>query len=263
MKSTISIALYCLTCGGRSQQHLSPRSTRSFDHSNKHYHSSDHTTTSLHALKYNDLEHIVNIARGGGIGSLDLFFRNYPYIAAFMVCASKASMADVVAQKSNFMSMRQKTMDVTAPTSTPPFKLQFKRTIAFLLYGGLYQGCFQEFCYNNIYPRIFGFDTTLPTAIKKVFCESFIIGPTLCIPFAYIVKAIVYRHPIKRGLKEYRHDVMKNQLLIKNLMIWGPVNIMTFTIIPTHFRIAFVAFFSFFWMILLSTISSKSKDLEE
>ena len=263
MKSTISIALYCLTCGGRSQQHLSPRSTRSFDHSNKHYPSSDHTTTSIHALKYNDLEHIVNIARGGGIGSLDLFFRNYPYIAAFMVCASKASMADVVAQKSNFMSMRQKTMDVASPTSTPPFKLQFKRTIAFLLYGGLYQGCFQEFCYNNIYPRIFGFDTTLPTAIKKVFCESFIIGPTLCIPFAYIVKAIVYRHPIKRGLKEYRHDVMKNQLLIKNLMIWGPVNIMTFTIIPTHFRIAFVAFFSFFWMILLSTISSKSKDLEE
>ena len=89
--------------------------------------------------------------------------------------------------------------------------------MAFLFYGGLYQGCFQELLYNNIYPRFFGSDANLPTAIKKVCCEMFVVAPTLCIPFAYIVKAFVYRHSIQKGMSDYRHDVMKNGLLFKNL----------------------------------------------
>lgn len=118
MKPILCIALYSLTCGRRSQKHVSPRSTSSFDHSNnKHNPSSEYNSISMKALKYNDLDRIVNIARGGGIGSVDLFFRNYPYIAAFLVCATKASFADVVAQKSNFIAMRQKTTNIATPSS--------------------------------------------------------------------------------------------------------------------------------------------------
>jgi hypothetical protein len=282
MKSVICIALCALTYAegaklslvGRRRQQM-PRRPHSLYHKNKYSSSSACSMQGL-LCKYKDLNHTMSI-RGGGIGSLDLLFRNYPYAAAFLVCATKATFADAIAQKSNNFAVRQKVMDMHRLSCTkqrrnsksiaapiiPPFKLQYKQTMAFLFYGGLYQGCFQEFLYNNIYPRLFGSDANLSTAIKKVCCEMFVVAPTLCIPFAYIVKAFVYRHSIQKGMSDYRHDVMKNGLLFKNWSIWGPVNIMTFTIIPTHYRIAFVAFFSFFWMMLLSSISSKSKDIEE
>lgn len=34
------------------------------------------------------------------------------------------------------------------------WKFDFRRSLVFLIYGGLYQGCAQEFIYNNIMPHL-------------------------------------------------------------------------------------------------------------
>ena len=215
---------------------------------------------------------IITSIRGGGLDCIGHLFQSYPYGAAFLVCATKGSCADYTAQKYDYKMIRQRVMNSDDSTkqkqklkamaiqALSPFKLQHKRILTFLFYGGLYQGCFQEFLFNVVYPRIFGLDTTLSTAVKKVCAEMFLVSPTLCIPCVYLVKAVLCGHSIRRGLGDYTHDVMKNGILIKYWMIWGPVNMMAFTVIPTHFRISFIAFFSFFWNILLSSISAKSKD---
>jgi protein Mpv17 len=45
--------------------------------------------------------------------------------------------------------------------------------------------------------------------------------------------------------------------------LWIPVSIVNFLFVPEHFRVAFVAVVSFFWMIILSLIANKSDGKDE
>lgn len=76
---------------------------------------------------------------------------------------------------------------------------------------------------------------------------------------AYAVKAFVYHYPLRTALEEYIDDVQHRGLLVKNNAIWIPVNALCFTIVPPHFRITVMAVVSFFWMFLLSSISSRPR----
>ena len=165
-----------------------------------------------------------------------------------IISAVKASAADLVAQRSAV---------VTAVKERSPVNL--RRNLAFLFYGGLYQGIFQEFLYNTFYPFLFGNGRGPATALKKVMFDLLLTAPFLCLPMAYLIKALVFKQSLKDGVKKYIHDVKNNALLIKFWKVWAPVQSMTFTIVPTHLRISFVACFSFFWLILLSSISAKSE----
>lgn len=44
-------------------------------------------------------------------------------------------------------------------------------------------------------------------------------------------------------------------------MLWGPVQRLTFSIVPDHLRITFIAAVSFFWLIILSTILGRKQDV--
>ena len=41
--------------------------------------------------------------------------------------------------------------------------------------------------------------------------------------------------------------------------IWGPVQCLTFGVVPEHLRIAFIAVVSFFWLIIFSSLTAKSQ----
>lgn len=148
--------------------------------------------------------------------------------------------------------------DHEVDSAAPPNRFQPLRNLAFLLYGGLYQGCAQHFLYNVCFPKWFGANTAPLTVVKKVSFDLLVLTPALCLPTAYLTKALIFRYSLKEGLRRYITDVKENGLLKKYSMIWGPVHCLTFGVVPAHLRIVFIAAFSFVWLILLSSLTSKS-----
>jgi len=63
-------------------------------------------------------------------------------------------------------------------------------------------------------------------------------------------------NPVSVALSKYWQDVQTQGLLWKCFALWGPVHCLTFSVIPEHLRVTFIAFISFFWLIALSHISS-------
>lgn len=177
--------------------------------------------------------------------SVGVFFKSHPLAAAAVVCAVKASLADVVAQARDQESSYVQ-----------------RRTVSFAVYGSLYQGCVQELIYNNFYTWLFGSSTALSVAIKKVLFDAVFHNALVCIPMSYVVKSLIFRYSVRLALKQYVNDVLHHGLLLKYYVLWMPVNAMIFTIVPTHWRITVMACVSFFWMIILSTISSRPRGEE-
>ena len=241
-------------------------------------------------------DNILSLRAGAGVfalpslASLNTFFKQYPYVAAFLICkypcctifhvldsfqnswyiiplenigGLQASAADLIAQKSSQITSTDNAVDIRGGTnekgSQPTF--EFKRNLAFLFYGGAYQGCFQEHLFNKLFPMIFGEGKGLLTVGMKVTFDMLIVSPFLCLPVAYLIKGAIYRLSFIESIRRYIHDVRQNALLKTYWSVWYPVQIFNFLLIPKQFRISFIACFSFFWLIALSTISGKSEKI--
>ncbi|CAB9501005.1 Mpv17 / PMP22 family [Seminavis robusta] len=142
-------------------------------------------------------------------------------------------------------------------------KTEWKRTLAFLTYGSIYQGLSQEFIYIHLYPVWFGSATTVPVVLTKVLFDLCIQTTFLTLPIAYLTKSVIYRYSPKEAIRRYIDDIRNHGLLKKYYLLWGPVQCLTFSIVPEHWRVTFIAFVSFFWLIILSTIASKTKATSE
>lgn len=92
---------------------------------------------------------------------------------------------------------------------------------------------------------------------RKVLFDMCIQAPCLTLPSAYLTKSIVYNYSFREAIRRYVDDVRNRGLMLKFWGLWAPVQCVTFSIIPQHWRITFVAFVSFFWLIILSSTSSK------
>ena len=175
------------------------------------------------------------------LGAVDSFYQNEPYAAAFLTCSVKASAADFVAQR-----------------KSPLFDVS--RNLAFLVYGGLYQGLFQQLLFCQIFPACFGTDHSLHSVALQVLTDMAMVGPFLCLPLAYATKSMFQNElsadSIGQGMRKYVSDVANKSLLLKYWSIWIPVQFLTFGVVPSHYRVAFIAMVSFFWMCILSTTSS-------
>lgn len=139
-------------------------------------------------------------------------------------------------------------------------KLSFR--LIFLHFSPLSKltGAVQELIYNNLYTYLFGSATTALVVTKKVLFDAVFHNALVCIPMAYAVKAMVFGYSLRTAIKQYIDDVRHHGLLLKYYALWMPVNAMIFTIVPTHYRITVMACVSFFWMIILSTISSRTRE---
>jgi hypothetical protein len=183
------------------------------------------------------------------LAAVDTFYQTSPIQAAFLTCGVKASLSDTISQRSVEM-VCSKTGKVTA------HRFCFSRNGAFILYGALYQGVTQHLIYNDIYPVIFGTGTDAGTVAAKVVFDQLVHAPLLALPVAYLVKAAVFKYPLAEGLQRYAADAQRD-LLWKYWLLWTPVQCLTFSVVPEHLRIPFIAVVSFFWLIVLSNISSR------
>lgn len=187
------------------------------------------------------------------VSTVDSFFKSSPYEAAFITCGIKASAADLLAQK------RELVKDACGEeihNAAFDKKIDPERNLAFILYGGLYQGITQYYIYNILFPSWFGAGNDISSVAIKVAFDMFVISPLLCLPIAYLTKSVIYGQSWKDGLAKYKYDLVENNLLQTYCSIWIPVQALTFGVVPEHLRIAFIAFVSFFWLIILSTVSS-------
>ena len=172
--------------------------------------------------------------------NVNMFYTKYPYLSAFVTVSIKAALADGLAQANEF---------------NPKFNPW--RNLAFFLYGGLYQGCAQNWIYNVWFPQMFGNGADFFTVLKKVCFDSMVITTIICLPSAYILKAIVFQYGPWEAWIRYYTDITENGLFFYYWTLWIPVQSCTFSIVPEQFRILFIAVVSFFWVIILSTISAK------
>ena len=136
--------------------------------------------------------------------------------------------------------------------------LEFRRNVAYIIYGGIFIGALCHYEYDVLFPILFGTEHTILTSIKEVLFDNFITAPIVWLPPAYFVKAIMYNYPLTEGLNRYINDITKNGLLKKYWTIWLPAQSVSFTVVPDHLRVVFMASISFFWFILFSTVSSNN-----
>jgi len=180
------------------------------------------------------------------LGAIDSFYRNSPVEAAALTCGAKAAASDTISQRRAALVAALETRD----------SFCWSRNAAFTAYGAIYTGCVQHYLYNEVYPHIFGSGTSMATVLQEVAFDNFVHAPLLCLPTLYLLKAIVFEQPLAEGLSKYVSDA-RGDLLLKYWAVWIPSQCLTFSVVPEHLRIAFVAFVSFFWLIILSTISSR------
>jgi len=168
------------------------------------------------------------------------FYETYPMQAAVLTCGFKASLADVVAQLKSTSS------------------LELRRNVAYVLYGGIFVGLMAHLEYDHLFPIMFGTDHSVKIVAEKVIFDDFVSAPLMWLPPAYLIKALIYDYPMKEGLEKYVHDIRHNGLLWKYWSIWVPAQTISFSVVPDHLRVAFMASISFFWFILFSTLAAKS-----
>jgi hypothetical protein len=212
------------------------------------------------------------------IGStINTFYKENPFKGAFLTCSIKGCSADMVAQFIASKREHREEEDRRQQLEDNPFhtlvkkarggelsselegkhkfNIDWRRSLVFILYGGFYQGMAQEFIYNSVLP-IFGTGTDMKTVARKVAVDMGFISPLICIPTAYVIKGFLIGNSFFQSLVNYVDDVLNKGVVLKNWAIFVPVQCITFSIIPEHFRVSFVACISFFWMIILSSILS-------
>ena len=152
-----------------------------------------------------------------------------------------------------------------------------RRNLAYVLYGGIYIGLMSYLEYSYVFPSLFGYEKTIQILVEKVLFDNFFVAPFIWLPPAYIIKAWVYSGDdsggiddnndnndstisliLKEGYNKYMHDIMNNNLLTMYWTIWLPAQTISFSVVPDHLRVAFMASISFFWFILFSTVASSS-----
>lgn len=210
------------------------------------------------------------------LSSVSIFYKTAPYISGFITCGIKAAAADIVAQTSETKKQEE---ELESRARSPRFRGRFYvgkwgaitlrsqksaprfdvlRSLSFLLYGGFYQGMAQAYVINTLFPIWFGNGKTIGSIISKVMFDMLVLAPFVTIPVCYITKALIFRKSIDQGLRSYWQDIRHNALLIKFWSLWFPVQCLTFSVIPEHLRVTFIACVSFFWMIVFSSLSASS-----
>ena len=185
---------------------------------------------------------------------LSLWHQN-PFVTAAVICAVKAGLADIVAQRYPQQQSYSTSAGGSSSSSNHAMVAPFdvRRCLSFMLYGALYQGVAQEFIYNHLYTHLFGSASTPAVVLRKVLFDAFFHNALVCIPMAYVVKAWVFHKSVGSAVRAYRDDVVQHGLLYKYYALWMPVNAILFTWVPPRGRIPLMACVSFFWMILLSS----------
>jgi len=199
-------------------------------------------------------------------GEINAFLQAAPYATAFIAGGLESSAADFVAQIQEYKIHRQLSQDSDCgpgrncageKISIRKRKLDLKRTLSFVLYGGICSGIAYEWIYNVLFPRLFGAGSNLSSSIVKASTEIFLIAPLMTIPISYIINAAINKASVRHAISKYWHDVTQSGLLTTYCAMFGPFQVIVFTFVPAHLRIPFTSTVSFLWYIFLSKTLSR------
>ena len=257
------------------------------------------------ALQAVEIDLALDLVRGPAT-LFDEFLRSQPFLSAFMMCGFKASAADFLAQTSestdneegestdvggrysryphqhddsniNWMLLKDQSnynQDQSRQQEQHDDDINLSRNVAFMLYGGLYQGMFLQLLYMVVYPTVYGDSLfRIPLCIAT---DVLLFGPFVTLPIAYIIRAVIdnvaeeetdgqHQVPLTTteamisGIDKYKNHIVTQELLLKYWMIWAPAQSFNNMFVPDHLRVFFVAFISFFWVFLLSIISNQEE----
>ena len=208
-------------------------------------------------------------ARSMSLQEVSDLYAQFPMQSAILTCGVKASVADtisqfkdsVAAQSSDIKGKLQKNLPQQSEDGS--FNWEFRRNLAYVLYGGIFVGLMCHLEYNVLFPVLFGSEHSTKTIFEKVIFDDFVSAPLMWLPPAYLIKAWVYDYSMMEGLQKYWRDVKDNSLLTKYWTIWVPAQTISFSVIPDHLRVAFMASVSFFWFILFSSVSHDEGSTDE
>ena len=173
--------------------------------------------------------------------------RGAPAATAFATCVAKGSASDAIAQ------LQVERVD----------RIDWARNAAFAFFSGAYLGVGQHYVYNVAFTRLFGSQTNVATALRKVAADSFGHVPLLYLPLYYSFKAVALNEEggsVAGGLRRYRADAY--DVLTTYWSAWPAVHLCSFTVMPTELRVGFVASVSFVWLVYLSYASHGARDRE-
>ena len=190
------------------------------------------------------------------LSAINTVFEMNPYAAGAFVTGFNAGSADMIAQKRQIQIAKKGEKAVEEMKTEKSKGIDIRRALAFLMYGAIYQGLAQEYIFNHLYPILFGTEITAINVLKKVCCDMLFQTPMLSLPIAYYSKAVLTGNSFKQAMAHYVDDIKNRGLLFKLWGLWTPVQCLTFSIIPEHFRVSFIALVSFFWVIILSSVSA-------
>ena len=71
-----------------------------------------------------------------------------------------------------------------------------------------------------------------------------------------VSQALAFGYGARLALRRYLADARRD-LLVKYWALWTPVQCLTFGVVPPQWRVPFIALVSFFWLLVLSSISSR------
>ena len=220
--------------------------------------------------------------RSTALEQMSDFYQNFPVQSAVLTCGVKASVADTIAQVKPQMEentcktprtehesqtlLQQIKSFITETTAKKTNRIDWegRRNLAYVLYGGIFVGLMSHIEYSLVFPFLFGTEKTATITTEKVFFDNLIAAPIMWLPPAYFIKAWIYgsddgssKGILAEGVEKYLVDVKDNNLLWKYWAIWFPAQSVSFSVVPDHLRVAFMASISFFWFILFSTVSSQ------
>jgi hypothetical protein len=129
-----------------------------------------------------------------------------------------------------------------------------KRSLVFGAFGFFYQGMAQYFIVNYGWEKLFPGNS--PKAVVSKICGMNLLSdPLLFMPCFYIFKEVLAQGSlttatVKAALWAYKGNCLMDWR--NSWMVWFPGHAVTYGVMPTHKRIPWMAFLSFFYMCILS-----------
>jgi len=143
----------------------------------------------------------------------------------------------------------------------------FRRTLAFATFSGLYCGGFFYWQFSVLFPYIWpvgalpGRRPPISTVLGQVALDNGFFSPCLYCPVFYVIKgAICHEQGPKESLSCYKSEF--HEVISTLLTIWVPAGLVNFTLMPVWFRAPFNAMVSFGYLIVLSVQAQRLHDRE-
>ena len=166
-----------------------------------------------------------------------------PVLTSIVVTGVKAWAADLMIQK---LVEKRETVDL-------------KRSALFASFGSAYQGCIQYWIYNILFEKRLFPGKSPQMILMKIAATNLIVDPVIFFPIFYTMREAMNTERLldvnlpncfSTSMAKYRDNCRTD--LINSWMIWVPAHCVTYTVVPVHLRMPWIAVVSFGYVCVLS-----------